>query len=272
MKMKKSLCLALAFAAACFGSMAEAAATPEAQIDTILDLPLTNGDDLEMRLREPGDFAITDLDGNGRLELLFLQVTRDGVPEAAESAGIKERSAWEAIASVPVDRTLYGYEVSEDGQQLVPIAILYTDDEITPNLQYLDGTYRDAARGITYYAVSTLLRIGDAGFRVALQSVSLQNGSLQVQTFASKYGNYAIYQEQGTPEAVFDHAVDRNGRALTQSDVDAVLKAQYSASGSGKLPALIGWRSLQMLREAKMRPDGMKNLMLASWRGFSRQQ
>ena len=37
--------------------------TPEAQIDFVLDLPVTHGDELEMRLREDGDFAVTDLDG-----------------------------------------------------------------------------------------------------------------------------------------------------------------------------------------------------------------
>ena len=266
MKRKKVLAAALALAAACFGGGAEAA-TPEEQIDVILNLPITHGDDLEMRMREDGDFAVTDLDGNGRLELLFLQERRTGVPESLEPGNGNVRSAWEHIASVPVSRKLYAYEVSANGKRLDPVAVVFTDDEIDPNLKYPDGAYRDATRNITYYDVSTLTRVGDAGYRVSIQTVSLQNGALQIQTLASEFGNYGIYEEQGTPEAVFDHAVDRYGNPLSRASMGSVA-SDYAAGCDERFNARIGWRPVQALREAKMEPNGMKLLLLNSWQGF----
>ncbi len=271
MKCKKILAAALGVAAVCFGGGAEAA-KPEAQIDSILNLPVTYGDELEMRLRESGDFAVTDLDGNGRIELLFLQEMRNGVPEEAEPRNENEQSAWECIASVPVSRKLYAYEVSANGKRLDPVAVIFTDDEIEPNLRYIEGARRDPERGLTYYDVATLTRVGGAGYRVSLQCVSLQNGALQIQTIASEFGNYGIYSEQGTPEAVFDHAVTRQGVALSQSafsEFSSKFAASYGAGADDRFNAAIRWRPVQELREAKSRPDGMKSLLLDSWQGFS---
>lgn len=271
MKPTKVLAAALAFAAAYFGGAAEAA-TPEEQIDAILAMPVTHGDDLEMRMRENGEFAVTDLDGNGRLELLFLQEMRNGVPETAEPRNENERSAWEHIASVPVTRKLYAYEVSVNGKRLNPIAVVFTDDEIEPDLRYPECAVRDTQRGVTYYHAATLTRVGGAGYRVSLQSVSLQNGVLQIQTIASEFGNYGIYSEQGTPEAVFDHAVTRLGIELSQStysEFSSKFAAGYGAGADERLNVAVRWHSVQALRESKIQPNGMKSLLLDSWKGFS---
>ena len=267
MKCKKVLAGALAVAACLFGGAMEAA-TPEEQIDFILSQPVTHGDDLEMRMRENGNFAVTDLDGNGRLELLFLHETRDGIPEGVEPENENVRSAWECIASIPVSRKLYAYEVSANGKRLDPVVIVFTDDEIDPDLRYPRGAYRDTKRGITYYDIATLTRVNEGGYRVSIQSVSLQNGGLQIQTLASEYGNYGIYQEQGTPEAVFEYAVDRYGNKLEQRAVESIA-SDYAAGCEERFNARIGWRPVQTLREAKLQPNGMKMLMLESWRGFS---
>lgn len=268
MKCGKVLAGALAAAACFFGGAAEGA-TPEEQIDFILDQPITHGDNLEMRMRENSDFAVTDLDGNGRLELLFLQEMKNGVPETIKGQdNANVQSAWQHIAAIPVYRKLYAYEVSENGKRLDPVAIVFTDDEIDPNLKYPDFAYRDTKRNITYYSVSTLTRVGDAGYRVSIQGVSLQNGGLQIQTLASEFGNYGIYQEQGTPEAVFDHAVDRYGKELSRSAFSSVA-SDYAAGCEERFRVSIGWRPVQVLREAKMQPDGMRTLMLDSWQGFS---
>ena len=267
MKCRKVLAGALAVAACFFGGVADAA-LPEEQIDFILNLPVAHGDDLEMRMRENGNFAVTDLDGNGRLELLFLQEMRNGVPEGLEPENENVRSAWECIAAIPVSRKLYAYEVSTNGKRLDPVAIVFTDDEIDPDLRYPRGAYRDTKRGITYYDVATLTRVHEGGYRVSIQSVSLQNGGLQIQTLASEYGNYGIYREQGTPEAVFDYAVDRYGNKLERLAVESIA-SDYAAGCEERFNARIGWRSTQTLREAKLQPDGMKTLMLESWHDFS---
>lgn len=271
MKRKKALGIALTVAACLFGGVTEAAA-PEEQIDFILNMPVTHGDALEMRLRENGDFAVTDLDGNGRIELLFLQDMRNGVPEEAEPRNENERSAWEHIASIPVSRKLYAYEISANGKRLDPVAVIFTDDEIDPNLHYVESAVREAQTGYTYYHVATLTRVGGAGYRVSLQSVSLQNGALQIQTIASEFGNYGIYSEQGTPEAVFDHAVNRLGIELSQSafsEFSSKFAAGYGAGGDERLKASIRWFPVQALRESKIQPNGMKPLLLESWQGFS---
>ena len=267
MNRKKALGIALTFAACLFNGGTEAA-TPEEQIDFILNMPVTHGDDFEMRLRENGEFAVTDLDGNGRIEILFLQEMRNGVPETAEPRNENERSAWECIASIPVSRKLYAYEMSANGKRLDPVAVVFTDEEIDPNLKFLNDAYRDTTRNITYYDVSTLTRVGDSGYRVAAQSVSLQNGRLQIQTIASEFGNYGIYSEQGTPEAVFDHAVDRYGNELSRSAF-AVASSDYAAGCEERFTARIGWLPLQALRESKILPNGMKPLLLNSWQNFS---
>lgn len=267
MKCRKVLAGALAVAACFFGGTADAA-LPEEQIDFILNLPVAHGDDLEMRMRENGNFAVTDLDGNGRLELLFLQEMRNGVPEGLEPENENVRSAWECIAAIPVSRKLYAYEVSANGKRLDPVAIVFTDDEIDPDLRYPRGAYRDTKRGITYYDVATLTRVHEGGYRVSIQSVSLQNGGLQIQTLASEYGNYGIYREQGTPEAVFDYAVDRYGNKLERLAVESIA-SDYAAGCEERFNARIGWRSMQTLREAKLQPGGMKTLMLESWHDFS---
>ena len=271
MRCKKVLAGALAIAACFFGGAAYAAA-PEEQIDVILNLPVTHGDELEMRLSENGDFAVTDLDGNGRIELLFLQEMRNGVPEDVDIENENVRSAWRHIASVPVFRKLCGYEISANGNKLEPLAVIFTDDEIDPNLRYLESAVRDTQRGIIYYNVSTLTRVGDAGYRVSLQSVSLQNGALQIQTIASEFGNYGIYHEQGTPEAVFGHAMTRHGTELSQSacaEFFSKFSAGYGAGADEHFNAAIRWCPVQALREAKLQPSGMKPLMLESWQGFS---
>ncbi len=269
MNCTKRFGMALALAASVFGGAVEAATLlPEEQIDLILNMPVTYGDDLEMRMREDGDFAVTDLDGNGRIELLFLQETKHGVPEEAEQGNENVRSAWQHIASIPVSRKLYAYEISENGKRLDPVGIVFTDDEIDPNLKYLNLACRDTKRNITYYSVSTLTRVGDAGYRVSIQNVSLQNGALQIQTIASEFGNYGIYAEQGTPEAVFDHAVDRYGNALTQGALSSVAM-DYAAGCEERFDARILWHPVQALRESKIQPNGMKSLMLNSWEGFS---
>lgn len=272
MNCKKALGIALA-AAACFFSGGAEAASPEEQIDVILNLPTTHGDDLEMRLREDGSFAVTDLDRNGRIELLFLQEMRNGVPEDVDIENENVRSAWQCIADIPVSRKLYGYEISQNGNKLEPLAVIFTDDEIDPNLRYLESAVRDTQRGIIYYNVSTLTRVGDAGYRVSLQSVSLQNGALQIQTIASEFGNYGIYHEQGTPEAVFDHAVTRLGIELSQSayaEFFSKFSAGYGAGADERFDAAIRWYPVQALRESKMQPNGMKPLLLDSWTGFFR--
>ena len=253
-------------AAVCFFGGAEAA-MPEEQIDVILNQLITHGDDLEMRMRENGEFAVTDLDGNGRLELLFLQEIKQGMPEGLEPENANVRSAWEHIAAIPVSRKLYAYEVSANGKRLDPVAVVFTDDEIDPDLKYPRGAYRDTQRNITYYDVATLTRVGDAGYRVSIQAVSLQSGGLQIQTIASEFGNYGIYQEQGTPEAVFDRAVDRYGKELSRSAMSSVA-SDYAAGCEERFNVRIGWRSIQALREAKMQPGAMKALMLDSWQGF----
>ncbi|MBP5200501.1 MAG: hypothetical protein J6Z82_07615 [Schwartzia sp.] len=266
MNRKKALGIALTAAAFLFGGGAEAA-TPEEQIDFILNIPVTHGNDFEMRLRENGDFAVTDLDRNGRIEILFLQEMRNGVPEDAEPRNENERSAWECIAAIPVSRKLYAYEISANGKRLDPVAVVFTDEEIDPNLKFLNGAYRDTNRNITYYDVSTLTRVGNAGYRVAAQSVSLQNGGLQIQTIATEFGNYGIYSEQGTPEAVFDHAVDRYGNSLSQGAF-ASAASDYAAGCEERFRARIGWRPVQALRESKILPNGMKPLLLNSWQNF----
>ncbi|MBR5163897.1 MAG: hypothetical protein IKW79_07720, partial [Schwartzia sp.] len=232
------------------------------------NLPVAHGDELEMRLRENGDFAVTDLDGNGRIELLFLQEMRNGLPEGVEPENENVRSAWDCIAGIPVSRKLYGYEISANGKTIDPIAVVFTDDEIDPDFRYPKGAYRDTKRGITYYDVATLTRVGDGGYRVSIQSVSLQNGGLQIQTLASEYGNYAIYHEQGTPEAIFDYAEDRYGNKIEPRAFETVA-SDYAAGCEERFRVSIRWHPIQALREAKIQPNGMKPLMLDSWQGFS---
>ncbi len=274
MKRKFFPVLVLTAAACMAGATAEAMA-PEAQIEAVLNLPAPYGDELQKRLSEDGIFAVTDLDGNGQLELFFQQDIIGGFPKEGEGAeGEKEQSAWKCIQSIPVSRKIWGYEISAGGNRLYPIAVAYTDEEIEPNLQGMShqgqNVFWDSRQGAIVYCTSTLLRVGDRGYRLAAQAVSLNNGTLNVQTLASEYGNYAVYAEQGTPEAVASYISDRYGnRCENGSLADAA--GTYSAGPGERFRASIRWNPVQILREADSEPGGRKDLLLESWNGFHRE-
>ncbi len=90
-----------------------------------------------------------------------------------------------------------------------------------------------------------------------------------MQTLATEYGNYGIYPEQGTPEAVFDHAVDRQGNPLSRLSLPSAIEAHYKGHCDTNFPVAIGWRPLAPLREERQQPGGPRNMLLESWRGFS---
>lgn len=147
--LKKGLYTALLMLLTGTAAAAPAALNAEAQLDVIaaspalraeLDTVHTNRQ--SMRADRPiyqCCAAVTDLDGNGRLELLISRQTRSYEPllHAGDSISKEQK---EGLASLCADYPIHfdgaAYEISPDGTHLMPLAIVYEGD-IFPNLSNL---------------------------------------------------------------------------------------------------------------------------------------
>ena len=139
-------------------------------------------------------YAVTDLDGNGRLEIL-----------SSETHGTGNYT------------TLRAWEVSEDGASLNPIAAP-TDVEA-----YTDGS------GITYYIQTDINKDGAAHYYETKQAVFLKDGKLDRQIVATKQTDYdenggeTVTCQNGSGESIseddYETAVQRRFEGLSQKNV-----------------------------------------------------
>ena len=235
MKHRNTKVLALAavvlFAAGAAGT-AQAATGPEKQISFIADQANVwgTGSFYEDWKKDKGYCAITDLDGNGRLELLFLHRVCNPVPHA-NANGSNEEKGRALVATVPITMRVYN-----DGDK------------------------------IRFYNTATLNRVGDLGFCVYRQVLSLKNGTVEVQTIGTDYGNYGLFNDVPTAEAIFDYAEDRYGKKMTEFEMSEYVKT-YAA---GAVPAdfKINWIFPADWEKARKDPGGLRNMFAESWKGF----
>ena len=269
MKLKKSKLLVLASVALfVFGVAGKTeAASPDKQIELLAKQTAVWGADQFYRdwQKDGGYCAVTDLDGNGRLELFFVRGVRNPVPGANEN-GSNEEKGRALVATVPITMRVRGFEVSADGKKLEELKFNYPDKIVPPNLHSMQEAFYNDGDKIRFYNVATLNRVGDLGFCLYRQVLSLKNGIVEVQTIGTEYGNYGLFNEAPTAEAIFDHAEDRYGKQMNEAAMNDYVK-MYAA---GAIPAdfKMKWIYPHDWQKAQKTPGGIRDVFAESWKGF----
>lgn len=184
-------------------------------------------------------YAVTDLDGNGRLEIL-----------SSETHGTGNFT------------TLRAWEVSEDGASLNPITEVeeygggvvmssgYVSDE-NPSAEavvsYTDGS-------VTYYIQDDRNKDGCAHYYERKLAVFLKDGKLEELTLATKQTDY---DENGGETVTCQ---DADGKMISQNDYDTAGERHFA--GLSRKNAAIGW--LTCLHSEELSED----LLRQSWKCF----
>ena len=243
------------------------AVSPDRQIELLAKQTAVWGADQFYRdwQKDRGYCAVTDLDGNGRLELFFVRGVRNPVPHAKEN-GSNEEKGRALVATVPITMRVRGFEVGKDGKTLEELRFNYPDKIAPPDLFSMREGFYNAGDKIRFYNVPTLNRVGDLGFCLYRQVLSLKNGTVEVQTIGTEYGNYGLFNDVPTAEAIFDYAEDRYGKKMTEPEMSDYVK-MYAA---GAVPAdfKIKWIFPNLWEKALKDPGGLRNAFAESWKGF----
>ena len=195
--LKKSLIAALA--ACTLTASAAAAPSPETQLDTIAGAQevwkyefaaLCAPDELPFHLRAfaPAEthVAVADLDGNGRLELLF------------RHAAVTEGSAGTipySLSQLPTAVDMTVYEVGTDGR----LARLPAPEDGygAPDLMGLDARHPTLEDGVLWYPVrSHQIYRDDHGhfyYTISYQRIAVTDGRVKLDVRADESGYYNVY-------------------------------------------------------------------------------
>ena len=153
---------------------------------------------------DPGQtcFAVTDLDGNGRLELLFRHAA---VP--TEDKGVIPRP----FHYIPTALGMAVYEIDADGRlQRLP------EEENgygCPNLNNLDVLHAIREDGTCWYNICTRTHIesdyGYFSYIDSYQQITIDNGKVKVKNLAEESGYYNVFdwdrvEEVPTSASIFD--------------------------------------------------------------------
>ena len=269
MKLKKSKLVALASVALfVFGVAGKTeAASPEKQIELLAKQTAVWGADQFYRdwQKDQGYCTVTDLDGNGRLELFFVRGVRNPVPGANEN-GTNEEKGRALVATVPITMRVRGFEVSADGKKLEELKFNYPDKIVPPNLNSMREAFYNDGDKIRFYNTATLNRVGDLGYCLYRQVLSLKNGTVEVQTIGTEYGNYGLFNDAPTAEAIFDHAEDRYGKQMNEAAMNDYVK-MYAA---GAIPAdfKMKWIYPHDWQKAQKTAGGIRDIFAESWKEF----
>ena len=266
-KHAKHLALAAAVVSISAAGAAEAAVSPEKQISFLAEQAAVWGADAFYRdwQQDNGWCAVTDLDGNKRLELFFVRAVRNPVPNMNDK-GSNEEKGRALVATVPITMRVRGFEVSADGKRLEELKFNYPDKIIPPNLRELrDGFYNESNK-TRFYHTYTLNRVRDLGFCLYRQVISLKNGTVEVQTIGTEYGNYGLFNDVPTAEAIFDYAEDRHGKKMQEKELSDYVKA-YSA-GASPADFNMRWIYSEKWKKAQNTPGGVRNAFAENWKEF----
>ena len=266
-KHAKHLALAAAVVSISAAGGAEAAVSPEKQISFLAEQAAVWGADAFYRdwQQDNGWCAVTDLDGNKRLELFFVRAVRNPVPHMNDK-GSNEEKGRALVATVPITMRVRGFEVSADGKRLEELKFNYPDKIIPPNLTELRDGFYNADDKIRFYHAATLNRVRDLGFCLYRQVISLKNGTVEVQTIGTEYGNYGLFNDVPTAEAIFDYAEDRYGKKMQEKELSDYVEA-YSA-GASPADFKMRWIYSEIWKKAQSTPGGVRNAFAENWKEF----
>ena len=169
--------------------------------------------------------AITDLDSNGRLEILLASLQGSGL------------FTWVNV-----------WEVNESGTGLTLCPDNTGEGEAWPDIIKDTLTYyRDPASGRQTYVCLDYLRDGAARYWTGLDSFCLENGRVDVKTLASKEETYS---EQGTSTVRY---FGENGGEISE---DAWNNAERNAfSGQEQRTLTLSWTQLEKQAQATPQPQ-----------------
>ena len=285
--------LGTALAAFALTAAPASAADPEVQLDTIANADeawnevlehLADADSRYMRFATHDyptlDIAVTDLDDNGRLEVIFR--TSRISKEVVAAARMQKKPAgfikgMEHISAVPIGVHAFIYEVTEDGTHLEPVKIDILNGDVTadaPDLRKLQYVHEISAAmgGARLYHIHTLVRENAKEwgapvqpYRVLYQTLWLTDNTLFCRLDATEEGSFGIYEE-GMPEAI-PRLVRVGGMELSPSNFEG---SEFHESFDKK-PAVCGsvcWMSGADFRKEDFRAN-VRTLLAASWYGFS---
>lgn len=226
------------------------------------------------------DIAVTDLDDNGRLEVIFR--TSRISKEIVAAARMQKKPAgfikgMEHVSAVPIGVHAFIYEVTEDGTHLELVKIDILNGDVTadaPDLRKLQYVHEisTAMGGARLYHIHTLVRENAKEwgapvqpYRVLYQTLWLTDNTLFCRLDATEEGSFGIYEE-GMPEAI-PRLVRVGGMELSPSNFEG---SEFHESFDKK-PAVCGsvcWMSGADFRKEDFRAN-VRTLLAASWYGFS---
>jgi len=169
--------------------------------------------------------AITDLDANGRLEILLASLQGTGLYTWVD--------VWE------VNENYTGLTLCQDNTgegEAWP-------DIIKDTLTY----YRDPATGRQTYVCEDYMRDGAAHYWTGLDSFCLENGQIDVKTLAAKD---EVYDEQGTSTIRY---FDANGTETTENAWSGA--EQTAFTGQERRTLTLSWTQLEKQAQATPQPQ-----------------
>ena len=217
----------------------KAGATPDEQVRLIAELADTWAASAAYA-NELYGYAVTDLDGNGRLELIAAHYGGTGHYTYARF-----------------------YEVNDACTALVPCPYAAEEGESQADLLFgPEAAYYSSAAGITYYIFKDSGKLGAAEYPETTLALWLDSGEVQTLPLAAKY---AAYKDNGTLDDL--SVTDWTGAEI--GDAEYAASGDRYFAGQQKLSASFGW--------LEMPPEDVKNtdsetlaaLLLDSYRGFS---
>lgn len=211
---KKSLCAVLS-ALALIAAPAAATPNPEAQLDTMAgaqevwkyEFPaLCAPDEIPPHLRSftPATtfIAVTDLDGNGRLELLFRHVD---FPKG------REGTIPYPFLHMPTAAAIAVYEVGADGRLTrLPAP---EDGYRAPDFMGLDASHPILEDGVPWYPMCTQqIERDDHGhfhYATTYRRLAIKEGRVQIHVLAEERGYYNVYdidrvEQVATSASIYD--------------------------------------------------------------------
>lgn len=196
------------------------------------------------RIAEPFFYAVTDLDRNGRLEII--QSFRQGT-------GLYTcTQLWEVDInkSVLVPCQLSEYDDEEDSQPDI-----ISDDPIS--------VYFDEVNNCYYYIFSDIIRYSAGESRQNLLSVSLQNGIVTTTLLAQ---SYSVASESGTDMTTTYK--DANGNAIDENAFNITADNTYADFTAMK--STIGWTDYSVSSQlSAMTKSEITEILKTSWEKFS---
>ena len=266
---KKGL-LAATAALVLYSATVSAAADPEAQLDTIAD-------DREVwkyefpALCAPGEvpvhrhsfvprttlIAVTDLDGNGRLELLFRHV---------DYLKWKVGSVPYAFHQIPTAVAMAVYEVGADGRLTrLPVP---EDGYGAPDFMGLDASHPISEDGVLWYPMCTKqMDRDDHGhfhYTTTYRRIAIKDGRVKIHVLAEESGYYNVYDIDRVEQvATSANIYDGNPAHEKMRPEDFWQTAFYQKFHRNYAPNSIA----HWISGSELNVDPRKAL-LASWQGF----